>query len=141
MPETFPALPGLCWSPRPALPPFKIDACVLFCFSLLLLYYFFFESELNCQVAFPDYSAYKCVFFSPPLLSYFSESALEKWSLKGICLCSWEIQMFSLARAALFMKRESRGRDCVGLSVICCALLAPPRHMSFYLAAHQPPKS
>lgn len=46
--------------------------------------------------------------------------------------------MFS---AALFMKPESGGRDCVHLSVICCMLLMPLCHMSFYLAAHQPPKS
>lgn len=43
--------------------------------------------------------------------------------------------------AALFMKPESGGRDCVHLSVICCTLLVPLCHMSFYLAAHQPPKS
>lgn len=48
--------------------------------------------------------------------------------------------MFSFARAALFMKPESQGRDCVHLSVICGTLLMPPCHMPFYLAAHQPPK-
>lgn len=49
--------------------------------------------------------------------------------------------MFSCARAALFMKPKSQGRDCVHLSVICSTLLMPPCHMSFYLAAQQPPKS
>lgn len=49
--------------------------------------------------------------------------------------------MFSLARTALFIKPESQGRDCVQLSVISCTLLMPLCHMSFYLAAHQPPKS
>lgn len=43
--------------------------------------------------------------------------------------------------AALFMKPESGGRDCVHLSVICCTPLMLLCHMSFYLAAHQPPKS
>lgn len=43
--------------------------------------------------------------------------------------------------APLFMKAESRGRDCVHLSVICSTLLMPLCHMSFYLAAHRPPKS
>lgn len=43
--------------------------------------------------------------------------------------------------AALFMKPESGGRDCVHLSVICCTLIVPLCHMSFYLAAHQPSKS
>lgn len=46
--------------------------------------------------------------------------------------------MFS---APLFMKPESGGRDCVHLSVICPTSLVPLCHMSFYLAAHQPPKS
>lgn len=49
--------------------------------------------------------------------------------------------MFSFAHAALFMKPESQGRDCVHLSVICSTFLMPPCYMSFYLAAHQPPKS
>lgn len=49
--------------------------------------------------------------------------------------------MFSFAGAALFMELESQGRDCVHLSVVCSTLLMPPCHMSFYLAAHQPPKS
>lgn len=43
--------------------------------------------------------------------------------------------------AALFMKPEGGGRECVHLSVICCTLLVHLCHMSFYLAAHQPPKS
>lgn len=49
--------------------------------------------------------------------------------------------MFSVACTTLFMKPESQGRDCVHLSVICSTFLMPPCYMSFYLAAHQPPKS
>lgn len=49
--------------------------------------------------------------------------------------------MFSVACTALFMKPESQGRDCVHLNVICSTFLMPLCYMSFYLAAHQPPKS
>lgn len=48
--------------------------------------------------------------------------------------------MFSLVCTELFMKPKSQGRDCVHLSVIRSTLHMPPRHMSFYLVAHQPPK-
>lgn len=113
------ALSGRRFSPRPASLHLKIDDC------------FFFQSKLNCQVAFPGYFASKC----------FYKKCTWKWGLKGICHCSWGIQMFSLACTVLFMKCESQGRDCVHLSVICCTLLMPPCRMSFYLAAHQPPKS
>lgn len=110
----------LCLNPWPASPCFKIVEWFFWGFSW---------SKLNIQEAFPGYPVYKCFLWT------------WKWNLKGICLCSWEIQMFSTARPALFMKPESQGRDCVHLSVNCCTLLMPPCHVSFYLAAHQPPKS
>lgn len=41
----------------------------------------------------------------------FSEVSNMKWNLKGICLCSWVIQMFSFETIALFMETfESHGR-------------------------------
>jgi len=49
--------------------------------------------------------------------------------------------VFSFARAALYMKRESQGGDFVHLSVICSTFLFPRCYTSFYLAAHQLPKS
>lgn len=91
----------------------------------------FFLSILNSQV-FSCHCAYKCFFF------FFLNKCAWKWNLKGICLCSWEIQMFSLAHTALFIKPESQGRYCVQLSVIAahCSFLFAICHSTWLHTSH-----
>lgn len=97
--EPVTALSGLCLSPRPASPRFKIDEWVVLFLSQSWIVKWHFQATLLINV-----------FFS---FFLFLNKCTWKCSLKGICLCSWgNPNVFLGPYCIIYETWKSRQRLC-----------------------------